>query len=796
MKKILLTICLLLVYHFLCAQITSQVNPNLAKNYWEAYWITHPEIGVKDYNVLHFRKSFTLSAKPASFVIHISADTRYKLYINGKFAGLGPAKSDLAHWFFDTYDISTFLLNGKNNIAVVVWNQGEHNGYSQHSNKTALIVQGNSEKENIVNTNKTWVSLQNKGYKPVVFAPNDKRLLYQYYVAGATDSLDARNYPWNWQEINFDDTKWQKSREINKGCPPNLTNPDKWTLIPRNIPLLEYTPQRLSKIRKVTGVDTDPFFLAQSTYWQIPAKTKVSILLDNEYVTTGYPELEVSGGAGSIIKMTYTDGLCEEASAAKFKVSKGNRNQIEGKRVYGIYDIFLPDGADNRFFQPLWMRTFRYIQIDIETRDNPLTLRDLEFYFSAYPLPAKTGFKTDDATINQLWEVSWRTLRLCSQENQIDPYYEQMQYVGDTRVQSLATLFASTDDKLIRNSLEQFNNSRNPEGLTMSRYPSDLPQYSPLYSLLWVLMVNDYWMHREDDKFVKQFIPGILGVLDWFERQISTEKMIGSLPYLDFLDTFYNKEVILKNSKSQLLSTSTLFYVYTIEQIIPLLKSSGKMIEAEHFLKIAQELKKSVTDRCYDPVRKYFADTPDKKSFSQHANILAVLTDALPDRIQLQNLMSATLKDTSLYQCTSYFKFYMFRAMRKVDLGNEYLKNLSDWEYMLSEGMTTFGEWKVNPRSECHAWSASPSFDLISIVSGIESASPGFKTVLIKPNPGRIKNIDTRFPHPKGDIVLKYIQDNQGNLSAEVTMPPGLTGTFMYKGRTLPLKPGRVTLVF
>ena len=793
MKKILPAFALFWVTSFLIAQ----PNPDLLKYYWNAAWIAHPDAPLREYGIFYFRKNFTLSAKPGSFVVNVSADTRYKLYVNGKFAGLGPAKSDLNHWFFDTYDLAPLLQNGKNTIAAVVWNQGEFNPYSQASNKTALIIQGNSDKESIVNTNKSWLVLRDESCKPVVFAGNDKRLLYQYYVAGALDSLDARRYPWGWQETAFNDNRWLKAGELSKGCPALLTNPEKWTLLPRPIPSLEYTPQRFSKIRRISGADAEPFFLTQPTFWSIPAKSKVSILIDNEVLTTGYPELEVNGGAGSIIKMSYAEALLDETAAKKYKLVKGNRNQVEGKQVFGVYDVFLPDGADNRLFQPLASRTFRYIQLDIETKDHPLTLRDLDYYFSAYPLLAKTTFKTDNPVINQMWETSWRTLRLCAAETYQDcPYYEQLQYIGDTRIQALASLYASGDDRLVRAALVHFNNSRNPDGLTMSRYPSDLPQYSPLFSLCWTMMVNDYWMHREDEAFVRQFVPGMLGVLDWFEKQVNADKMLGSLPYLDFLDTFYNKDAILKNSRSQSLAPATLFYVYAIEQTAPLLKAFGKTAEAGHFLNLASELKKAVAAKCYDPVKKLFSDTPDKKSFSQHASLLAVLTDCLPDKIQMQEVMTRTLKDTTLLPCTPYFKFYLFRAMKKADMGDAYLSQLKDWEYMLSEGMTTFGEWKVNPRSDCHAWSASPSYDFLATVCGIEPSSPGFRTVQIKPNPGKIQNIEARFPHPKGDIQLKYAQDASGNLTAFITMPPGLTGTFVFKGKTFPLKPGKVSFVF
>ncbi|MBC8109501.1 MAG: alpha-L-rhamnosidase N-terminal domain-containing protein, partial [Verrucomicrobia bacterium] len=753
-------------------------NPQLLTNYWEAKWISHPQASIKDYGVFHFRKSLTLGEKPASFIVNVSADNRYKLYVNGKFVGLGAARSDLDHWTFDTYDLAPFMQSGKNIIAATVWNFGEHNAYSQHSNRMAFILQGNSDREKIVNSNKTWLTYENKGYQPIVFAPNDKRLFWQYYVAGALDSLDARRYPWDFEKPAFNDTQWSKARELSVGCPPNLTNPDRWTLVPRNIPFMEFQAKRFQKLRKITGMEADPFFLGQKVYWQIPANTQVSMVVDNGLLTCGYPQVEISGGAGSHIKLTYAEAPIQPDPKNAALGVKKNRNDVESAGIYGIYDSFLPDGGESRIFEPLTLRTFRYIKIDIQTKDNPLFIKDFAYTFSAYPFQRKAVFKSNDTLTNQIWETSWLTSRLCSHETYVDcPYYEQLQYVGDTRIQVLNTLYASGDDRLARNALLQFDFSRSPEGLTMSRYPSDLPQYSPLYSLAWVLMVHDYQMLRADEKFAKQFVPGIIGVLEWFERQINSEKMLGSLPYLDFLDSFYDKDKILKNAKSKSLVPATLFYVHTIEQIAPFLRKSGRSYEADKFLKIAQELKKTVIAQCYDPARKLFSDNADKKFFSHHANIMAVLTDCVPAE-QQKIIMQQLIKDTiSAPQPTLYFKFYLFRAMKKAGLGNEYLSQLGDWKYMLGQGMTTFGEWRENPRSECHAWSASPTYDFLATVCGIEPAEAGFRTVRIEPNLGNLQQTEGIFPHPKGNIAVKYKVEKQ-TLNAEISLPPGLTGNF------------------
>jgi hypothetical protein len=109
-----------------------------------------------------------------------------------------------------------------------------------------------------------------------------------------------------------------------------------------------------------------------------------------------------------------------------------------------------------------------------------------------------------------------------------------------------------------------------------------------------------------------------------------------------------------------------------------------------------------------------------------------------------------------------------------------YLDNLDTWYNMLNQGLTTFAETDSNPRSDCHAWSASPLFDFLHLVAGIQPASPGFKTVLIAPNFGKLNTINAKFPHPKGDVFINLVKDNKDKISGYIELPEDLTGIFKY----------------
>ena len=148
------------------------------------------------------------------------------------------------------------------------------------------------------------------------------------------------------------------------------------------------------------------------------------------------------------------------------------------------------------------------------------------------------------------------------------------------------------------------------------------------------------------------------------------------------------------------------------------------------------------------------------------------------------------LQDSTLTPASYYFRFYLFRAMKKTGLADRYLAELAPWREMLNEGLTTFAETPGNTRSDCHAWSAHPSFDLLATVAGVESGAPGFSKVTIAPHLGELQRLSASLPHPRGIITVSY-QRTGDHLSADIELPPGLAGSFTWSGKNVPLHSGR-----
>ncbi|KAF0233162.1 MAG: glycoside, partial [Prolixibacteraceae bacterium] len=217
---------LVLFYLFLLYGITSfaienlpksKINPELLTKYWSARWIAYPDDSGLDYGVYHFRKNFSLYEVPPEFIIHVSADNRYRLFVNGEPVCFGPARGDLMHWRYESIDISAYLKAGENTLAAVVWNFAGLKPWAQHSLQTAFILQGNTETEKIVDTNSSWKVLKNNAYKPA--DAGSEKTGGQFIVVGPCDEVDAAKYPWNWEKPGFDDSAWKNAKNIEQGRP-------------------------------------------------------------------------------------------------------------------------------------------------------------------------------------------------------------------------------------------------------------------------------------------------------------------------------------------------------------------------------------------------------------------------------------------------------------------------------------------------------------------------------------------------------------------------------------------------
>jgi alpha-L-rhamnosidase len=767
--------------------------PTLAQQsdqFWKAQWITSTTAPQKDAAVLHFRKSIDLPVVPHHFYVDVSADNQFLFHVNGQRVGSGPSRSDLAHWRYEIYDLAPFLHPGSNLLAATVWNFGTDAAVAQVSNRTAFLVHGRSAAEQIANTDESWSVEREPAVRTLPTHVNG------YFAADPGIQLEGASYDWQWDN-DSPRSSWEKPISLSRGSLRGESDaPNPWQLIPDALPAMEMKLAPAGKVVRATGIPSPSGFPDQA--FTVPPNTKASILIDNSALTTAYPSLTASGGPGSIVRLTYAEALFDSTG------QKGNRNQIEGKHIEGVFDEFLPT-LESRDFMPFVWRTWRYLQIDIETTDHPVTVSGLKVWFTAYPFTEQASFTSDDPSLRQIWDVGWRTARLDAHDTYMDtPYWERLQYIGDTRIQSLISYAVAGDDRLARQAIQTFNDSRIPDGLTQSRYPSSLVQMIPTFSLLWVGMVYDFWIYRGDPDFVRVQLSGTRSVLAWFRNHQRSDGLMGKLPWWPFVDwgSDFDGGAPPQDDDGGS-SIITLQYIEALRNAAAVESAVGDPDLARKYRADADHAADAVRKLCWNNEYALVADTPSHRHYSQHANILAVWLDVIPADKQKEMLEKILSTSDSPFRfaerlpqmtaATYYFRFYLARATTHAGMGDRYLELLGPWRQMLSLGLSTWAESPEPTRSDSHAWSSHPNFDFLTTVAGIRPDSPGFQTVTIEPNLGPLNEVEAAMPTPKGTITVKYHRATSVT-SAELTLPKATTGHLLWKGASIDLHEGKQTL--
>ena len=423
-----------------------------------------------------------------------------------------------------------------------------------------------------------------------------------------------------------------------------------------------------------------------------------------------------------------------------------------------------------------------------------MTIEDIYGMETGYPFQFNAQLTADNPELGTILEIGWRTARLCAMETYMDcPYYEQLQYIGDTRIQAMISLFNSGDERLLRNAMNEMDDSRRPEGVTLSRHPSYTPQYIPSFSFWYIGMLHDYMMYGRDSSFVKNKLPGERQILQYFRNYQQTDGSLKGVPYWMFTDWVEKKgwkSGVAPMGKDGSSSVLDLQLLWAYQLAAELESRYGMTSMANLYNQYAEQLKKTIRHKYWDASRKMFADLPEKDFYSQHANTLAILT-GLTDHEDAAALGKLILSDTSLAPASIYFKYYLHQALVKAGLGNDYLNWLDLWRENIKMGMTTWAEIPDinNARSDCHAWGASPNIEFFRTILGIDSDAPGFSRVKIEPHLGSLKNIKGEILHPNGKIKAGYLLES-GQWHIQIGLPAKTSGHLIWQGKIYVLHEG------
>lgn len=780
------------MYDVVKQTLNARTDVDLSYDFWNAFWIECPGADPTGYGVYYFRKDLEFESAPQEYRIRITADQRYKLFVNGQLVSVGPARSlDAAHWNYATLDLAPYLKTGHNIVGVQTWTMGPHSPESEITLHGGLLIQGEGEAA-ALNTDESWKVIKDQSYSPLeVKIPG-------FNALDASDRVDMNLAVKCWLDDDDSSVEWAKAKPFNLGM-PKFTNSGTGSytgnhmLMPSTLPQMELTDTRLASVRRDGGLEMPKYFLKASTKLIVPANSKVELLLDNGVLTNAYPHLYFGAGKNADIKLTFSESLYDDEQGTK----KGNRNDVEGKFFMGRTDEVISNGDAGQHFTTLSWRTYRYVRMEIETQEQPLEINDIYGTFVGYPFKLNASIDTDNQEIKDILEIGWRTQRLCTIETYFDcPAYEQLMYLGDTRIQALITLYNSGDDRMVKNYLTQSDLSRDADGITTAHTPlggTGARQIITPFALIYIYALDDYLYYGTDEAFVEDLMVGAEQIIRYFQHHQQADGRLYKLPGWSFSDWVYvdgwNNGTAARGADG-CSSLMDLQLLYAYQKMADLEQHFGNSGIAEKYLKKAEQLKNSIQAAYWDEGRGLYADRSEKDHFSQHANSLAILCGMVEGDAAI-SVARKMLEDKTLAPCSVYYKYYLHDALITAGLGDEYMQWLDIWRENIAQGLTTWAETSdlVTTRSDCHAWGASPNIEFYRTVLGIDSASAGFKTVKIEPHLGDIQKIGGTIPHPQGQISVSYKRTKKG-IKATVVLPSAVSGTFVWDGKTINLNGG------
>lgn len=779
----------------------------LERGMWPCHWISP----VEDYglpSVVAYRRIFKMQ-EAQTIRIHVAADERYDLYLDGALIGRGSERGAPHLWFFDTYDLG--LQAGTHVLVARVWSLGPVAPRSQMTLRPGFLL---SPQEN---THFPLLGTGIAGWECKVLRGNSFSPPFEhpYYSIGHNVTVDASLIDPGWQ--TGDGSRWMPVRKRHPGSDAfeRTRVGGEHLLMPACLPPARYAHWASGVVRhawqshgQIPGPSTAPTVSEQTHQpalaqeWEhlwkaghaftVPPGTTTRILLDLQDYVCAYGQVVVSGGRAARIQIHWAESLFCDVSepadpddllGAKEK-PKGNRDEISGKVFCGVGETFLPDGrSECEFDGPFW-RAGRYVLVTISTADEPLEVRRFTLQETRYPLEIAGALACDDPRMARLFDKAVRTFSVSCHDAWVDPYYEQMMWAGDGLQNMLFNSVVSGDSRLAAKWLRLLWASRLPSGFTCARYPARDNLLIAPYSLYWIQGLKEYAWWRSDPALVRQLLPAAREVLMVFEQFMDADGLIGRLPGWNFVDWAAGWFAgIPPGADSGASSILNWHYVLALVCMAELEEASGEPELAARHRRMAARSARASIRAFWNEERGLFADDLSHNHFSEHGQCFAILSDLLEVGMAAR-ATDSLLTAPDLTRTTFGFTHHLFETFGKIGRVDRLFERLQPWFDLEGLGMVTLPEGPEPSRSDCHSWSTHPVFHLMATVLGIRPDGPGFRQAIIRPQPGPLMNMEATLPHPSG-LVKARLARYTDRVCGEIHLPPGVPGRIISGGEEI-----------
>ncbi len=780
-----------------------------------AAWIWHPEALRNRRGSVLFTLAADITEEVLEFTAHISADNRYEFFIDGERIGMGPDRGDLFHWSFASYKMS--LEKGKHTLSAVC---------HYYPAETECIMP------------RAQIMDKCGGF---AFAVTEEALRDRFNTGTASWEVQLLASPefdwggWATGMCTVTDVKAQLTPgepvepvatqrpvpENNHCGGRNLTRVSYPSPLPEQIRRKYEKPVQVRAVFSgapdadlkanvlITEEDTAKTEAQQT--WQewingrkpegitLPADTVQYVLLDFADYLCAYPVLKACGGdKESMIRIYWSESLYDDVPGKKIETleelyNRGDRNAVAGKtfRMEFQWDVFRNFPETPQEISSMWWRAGRYVMLIIKTGTQPLTLNSLYFEESRYPLEQESEIRFDDPALESVQQMMLRVLQSCAHETFMDcPYYEQLMYVGDTRLEALTTYALTHDDRLPKRAVTLFDWSRAYwDGLVAEHFPGFSGQLSATFSMIWPLMVRDLMLYRrfENEAEFKHLRRSVRNLINVLGEYVNEDGLITGLPGWSFVDWVANSPWVCgtpgRGDNAGTTSIFTLHYTLALKAAMELedyLPEDGGTFKA-YYQQCFERSAAGVQKAFYNEKKHLFSDDLEQSIYSVHAQVLAILSEVLPQN-EVENCFFSMLSEREILQPTISFIHYLFDTCHKLGFGSKILNYTNIWTDMRAKGAVTTWENPEPTRSECHAWGSHLYYHYFSTIAGIRPAAPGFTKVLIRPSFGHLTHIQGKMVHPDGWIEFDLTKQKDERVHGRIVLPENCTGKFACDG--------------
>ena len=690
---------------------------------WRAKWIWDKENLTENNVWMCFSKKISLDKVPEELIAHISADSKYWLYINGEtvvFEGSVKRGPDENSGYYDSVDIAPYLKQGENNIYALVWYWDNETSYSYRSSgQGGFIFEATGDDVAII-SDASWKVQRNSAYiNSSLYPPNYRLAEYSIYYDARQEMFDPTNEA-------FDTSSWENATEYAVGGEGAYGK-----LYPRGIPFLkDYGLKAYENSADYENYTVKKFFGEKIT-------------VDVPYNAQLTPYLKVVAPAGKKIRITTENTLIGAVSATY--ITKEGEQEFEALGWFNGEHITykIPKGV---------------------------TVVSLMYRETGYNSEFSGDFKSDDEFMNSLWQKSLRTLYVTMRDNFMDcPDRERAQWWGDVTSEMIMTMYSMDSNSylLYQKGVEAMLSHIDDTKVLQTVVPISGDYFElPVQQLAGIVGFMTYYEYTGDKAFVGKVYDASLEYLKLWE--IGENNLVvhrsGSWDWPDWG----------KKADMTAIENAWVYYaLYATEQMAEILgKDEDISFIAERKDAIAEGYKSLWTEDGFK--------SDDVKKPDDRANALAVLA-GLADEDQYETVLNVL---TTTKNSSPYMEYYVLEALCKMgeyEVASDRIKER--YEGMMSEDYSTLWEfWNSWQGTMNHAWSGGPLVIMSKHFAGIAPAEAGYEKVRINPQYALSDCLTCTVPSVKGLITLSYEKTGDGyivnltlpeNVKADLYVPEG-----------------------